>query len=318
MPDLLTRRRVLRASFGLATGLSTAGLFARRTLAKAATMPATPITSTPLADDLWLFQGSGGNVLVAGGKEGLLLIDGGVPERADELFKRIREVTGGHRIEAMLNTHWHWDHTGLNEIAGKASAPILAHENTKLWLGAEVNSKWESRVYPPRPARALPTKTFFYGTQKLTFGKRTLEYGHLPQAHTDGDIYVRFPDENLIDAGGVVSGGSYPIVDYCTGGWLGGMISALKTLINMSDANTRIVSGLGSMRAKADLQDQHELCVKVLQRIGENYYKGGTWQQLLDSKPTREFDAKWGDPTVFLRTAYEGAWLHVNEIRRVR
>jgi cyclase len=173
-------------------------------------------------------------------------------------------------------------------------------------------------VYPPRPARALPTKTFFYGTQKLTFGKRTLEYGHLPQAHTDGDIYVRFPDENLIDAGGVVSGGSYPIVDYCTGGWLGGMISALKTLINMSDANTRIVSGLGSMRAKADLQDQHELCVKVLQRIGENYYKGGTWQQLLDSKPTREFDAKWGDPTVFLKTAYEGAWLHVNEIRRVR
>jgi cyclase len=318
MPDLLTRRRVLRASFGLATGLSTAGLFARRTLAKAATMPATPITSTPLADDLWLFQGSGGNVLVAGGKEGLLLIDGGVPERADELFKSIREVTGGHRIEAMLNTHWHWDHTGLNEIAGKAGAPILAHENTKLWLGAEVNSKWESRVYPPRPARALPTKTFLYGTQKLTFGKRTLEYGHLPQAHTDGDIYVRFPDENLIDAGGVVSGGSYPIVDYCTGGWLGGMISALKTLINMSDANTRIVSGLGSMRAKADLQDQHELCVKVLQRIGENYYKGGTWQQLLDSKPTREFDAKWGDPTVFLKTAYEGAWLHVNEIRRVR
>jgi cyclase len=318
MPDLLTRRRVLRASFGLATGLSTAGLFARRTLAEAATMPATPITSTPLADDLWLFQGSGGNVLVAGGKEGLLLIDGGVPERADELFKSIREVTGGHRIEAMLNTHWHWDHTGLNEIAGKAGAPILAHENTKLWLCAEVNSKWESRVYPPRPARALPTKTFFYGTQKLTFGKRTLEYGHLPQAHTDGDIYVRFPDENLIDAGGVVSGGSYPIVDYCTGGWLGGMISALKTLINMSDANTRIVSGLGSMRAKADLQDQHELCVKVLQRIGENYYKGGTWQQLLDSKPTREFDAKWGDPTVFLKTAYEGAWLHVNEIRRVR
>lgn len=318
MPDLLTRRRILRASFGLAAGLSTAGLFACRTLAKAATTPATRITSTPLAGDLWLFQGSGGNVLAAGGKEGLLLIDGGVPERADELFKSIREVTGGHRIEAMLNTHWHWDHTGLNEIAGKSGAPILAHENTKLWLGAEVNSKWESRVYPPRPARALPTKTFFYGTQKLTFGKRTLEYGHLPQAHTDGDIYVRFPDENLIDAGGVVSGGSYPIVDYCTGGWLGGMISALKTLINMSDANTRIVSGLGSMRAKADLQDQHELCVKVLQRIGENYYKGGTWQQLLDSKPTREFDAKWGDPTVFLKTAYEGAWLHVNEIRRVR
>jgi len=314
MPDLLTRRRVLSASLGMAAGLSVAG---RRALAKAAPGPATPITFTRLADDLWLFQGSGGNVLVAGGKEGLLLVDGGVPERAAELFKSIREVTGGQRIEALLNTHWHWDHTGLNEIAGKAGAPILAHQNTKLWLGTEVNSKWEGRVYPPRPARALPSKVFFYGSQKLTFGKRTIEYGHLPQAHTDGDIYVRFPDENLIDAGGVVSGGSYPIADYCTGGWLGGMMSGLKTLIKMSDANTRIVSGLGPVRTKADLQDQLELCYTVLKRIGENYYKGETWKQLVDSKPTREFDAKWGDPTVFLKTAYEGAWLHVNEIRRV-
>jgi glyoxylase-like metal-dependent hydrolase (beta-lactamase superfamily II) len=295
--------------------MAAAALLPRSAFAKSVAAP--PITFTHLADDLWLFQGSGGNVLVAGGKDGLLLVDGGAPERADELFKSIREATGGHRIGAMLNTHWHWDHTGLNEIAGKAGAPILAHENTKLWLGAEVNSKWEGRVYAPRPARALPTKTFFYGTRKLTFGKRTIEYGHLPQAHTDGDIYVLFPDENLIDAGGVVSGGSYPIADYCTNGWLGGMMSALQTLIKMADAKTRFVSGRGPIRTKGDLQDQLELCHAVLKRIGDNYYKGETWKQLLDSRPTREFDAKWGDPTVFLKTAYEGAWLHVNEIRRV-
>jgi hypothetical protein len=95
------------------------------------------------------------------------------------------------------------------------------------------------------------------------------------------------------------------------------MMSALQTLIKMADAKTRFVSGRGPIRTKGDLQDQLELCHAVLKRIGDNYYKGETWKQLLDSRPTREFDAKWGDPTVFLKTAYEGAWLHVNEIRRV-
>jgi hypothetical protein len=94
-------------------------------------------------------------------------------------------------------------------------------------------------------------------------------------------------------------------------------MSALKALIAKSDTSTRIVSGLGPMRTRADLQAQLEMCFTVLSRIGESYYKGQTWQQLLDSKPTRDFDAQWGDPGTFLQTAYEGAWLHINEIRRV-
>jgi hypothetical protein len=71
------------------------------------------------------------------------------------------------------------------------------------------------------------------------------------------------------------------------------------------------------MRTRADMQAQLDLCFRVLSRIGQSYYKGQTWQELLASKPTREFDAQWGDPGVFLQTAYEGAWLHINEIRRV-
>jgi glyoxylase-like metal-dependent hydrolase (beta-lactamase superfamily II) len=151
----------------------------------------------------------------------------------------------------------------------------------------------------------------------MTVAKRPLEYGYLPQAHTDGDIYVFFPNDNVLVAGGIVSGGTYPIADYCTGGWLGGMMSALKALIAKADAGTRIVSGLGPMRTRADLQAQLDLCFTVLSRIGDSYYKGQTWQELVSSKPTREFDAQWGDPALFLQTAYEGAWLHINEIRRV-
>ena len=284
-----------------------------RTVARAADS----ITSTSLADGLWLFQGDGGNVVAAGGPDGVLLVDSGLPEWGSELARRVAAECGTRRVDTLLNTHWHWDHTGGNEVFARSGATIVAHENTRLWLGTQVISKWENRTYPPRPLRALPTKTFFYGRQKLSFDKHEVEYGYLPQAHTDGDIYVRFPNENVLVAGGIVSGGAYPIADYCTGGWLGGMMSALKKLIAMSDSGTRIVPGLGPMRTRADLEAQLELCFTVLTRIGQSYYKGQTWQELLASKPTREFDAQWGDPGLFLQTAYEGAWLHINEIRRI-
>jgi cyclase len=138
----------------------------------------------------------------------------------------------------------------------------------------------------------------------------------MPQAHTDGDIYVFFPRENVLVAGGVVTGGSYPLPDYCTGGWLGGMIDGLKTILAKADAQTRIVSGLGATRSRADVQAQLDMCTAVMAKISAHYYKGGTWQQFQDSKPTAEFDGQWGNPEPFLQMAYDGAWYHVNELRR--
>jgi cyclase len=313
MPDSLTRRTFLSTSLQAAAGLSTVSLLPRRIFAR----PSDSMTSTRLSEGLWLFQGDGGNVVAAGGRGGVLLVDSGLPGGSAELERRIAAECGTRHVETLLNTHWHWDHTGGNEVFAKSGAAIVAHENTKLWLGTQVISRWEDRTYPARPTRALPTQTFFYGTQQMTFGKHAIEYGYLPQAHTDGDIYVHFPNANVLVAGGIVTGGAYPIADYCTGGWLGGMMSALKALIAKSDAATRIVSGLGPLRTRADMQAQLDLCFTVLSRIAESYYKGQTWQQLLDSRPTREFDAQWGDPGTFLKTAYEGAWLHINEIRRV-
>jgi cyclase len=277
------------------------------------------IQATRLADDLFLFQGAGGNVVAAKSADGLLLVDGGSAEYTGALLKRVAAETGHRRVQQLVNTHWHWDHTGSNEPLAKAGATILAHENTRLWLSEEVISKWEGRTYPARPARAQPTQTFFYDAdaKPLSFGGQTLEYSVMPGAHTDGDIYVFFPRQNVLVAGDVVSGGAYPIVDYCTGGWLGGMIAGLKAMLKKGDANTRFVPGTGGLRTRADLEAQIDVCFTALSKIGESYYKGQTWDELVASKPTRDFDARWGNPDTFLRLAYEGAWNHINEIRRV-
>src|SRR5665213_987135 len=314
---LATRRRVLGSALAGVAGLAASALAPRLTLAKAAELSGNAeIVHMALSDSLHLFQGAGGNVVAAAGADGVLLVDSGLAQYSSALLANVAAATGGRKVQLLLNTHWHWDHTGANAVLGKAGAKIIAHENTRLWLGTRVDSKWEHRIYPPQPARALPTQTFFYGPQKLNFGGQDVEYTIMPQAHTDGDIYVFFPRENVLVAGGVVTGGSYPLPDYCTGGWLGGMIDGLKTILAKADAQTRIVSGLGATRTRADVQAQLDMCTAVMANIGTNYFKGGTWKQLQDSKPTSEFDAQWGNPEPFLQMAYDGAWYHVNEIRR--
>src|ERR1700754_3470153 len=126
MQRMISRRGVLGAAGACLSAGLLGSLVPRAARAKAT---AAPIQSTPLADDLFLFQGAGGNVVVAKGGEGLLLVDGGSPERSSKLLKRIAAETGQSRVQQLVNTHWHWDHTGSNEALAKSGAAILAHEN---------------------------------------------------------------------------------------------------------------------------------------------------------------------------------------------
>jgi len=274
------------------------------------------ILHSALSDSLHLFQGAGGNVVAATDADSVLMVDGGLEENSQALLTQVAAQCGARPVKLLLNTHWHWDRIGCNALLGKAGAKIIAHDNTRLWLTTQVDSKWEHRIYPPQPARALPTQTFFYGLQKLGFGGQDVEYTIMPQAHTDGDIYVFFPRENVLVTGGVVRGAGYPQPDWCTGGWLGGMIDGLKQLLTRADAQTRIIPGRGAIRTRADLAAQLDMCSAVLGKIGTSYFKGETWEQFQAAKPTSEFDAQWGNPDPFLKMAYDGAWYHVNEIRR--
>ncbi len=266
-----------------------------------------------LGDGLALIQGAGGSVLVVDGKDGVALVDGGNARSAAALLALVKARTG-KQPKLLFNSHCHRDQIGCNLVLGKQGAGIIAHENTKEWLATEIVSKWEHQVYPPLPAAALPTRTFYYDSETLNFN-HPLSYGYLPQAHTDGDIYVQLPEQNLIFVGDVVSAGTYPIVDYATNGWIGGMITSLNQLLGLCDNNTRVITSSGTVN-KARIQSQLDMCSAVADRIGTACYKGGSLAEFLADKPTREFDAQWGDPELFIRTAWEGTLPHVTEIRR--
>jgi glyoxylase-like metal-dependent hydrolase (beta-lactamase superfamily II) len=274
---------------------------------------APPLASAKLTDAFIHITGAGSNVLAVIGADGVLMVDGGLRERSAELLKLVAEQSGGRPVQILFNTHWHVDHTGSNEALGKSGAKIVASENTKLWLGTEIDVGWQKKTYEPSPKVALPNQTF-YTSGKATFGKEQVEYAVMPQAHTDGDIYIFFPGSNILVAGDVVSVGSYPILDYSTGGWIGGMVNGQKTLLQLANADTRIIPGSGPVQTKADLQALNDMCNTLRDRLVKLMKQGMGPKEMIAAKPTKEYDEKWGDPELFIANAYRGLWGHVREL----
>jgi cyclase len=281
--------------------------------ARAGQPPRTPLKVEDIADRLFVISGGGGNVTVFNSPEGVLLVDGGSHERSAEILKLVRQRTGTAKIHTLFNTHWHWDQTGSNPTLGAAGTRIFAHENTRLWLGTDVDSKWERRVYTRLPPQARPNQTF-YTNGTLPFGGETLDYGYLPQAHTDGDIYVFFKQANVLVAGDVLSAGAYPVLDYCTNGWIGGMANATQTLLSLGKPDTRVIPGTGPVQTQADLQAEHDMLATLKLKLSQLLAQGMSARDMLAAAPTRDFDAKWGDPTLFVTNAWPGLVQRAREL----
>ncbi len=198
----------------------------------------------PLRDDLSLVTGLGSNVVVLRAAGAAAVVDSGPPERANELAKLVRGNMGLLTVELLFNTHWHPAHTGGNEALRSGDTDIVAHELTRLWMSTEYYVDWEDRTYTPRESAALPSRTFYSSDPQplvAEIGDEEIEYGHLPEAHTDGDVYVWFRNRNVLAAGGAVTYGEYPVIDYATGGWIGGLVDSTKKLLAMTNAETLIV-----------------------------------------------------------------------------
>jgi cyclase len=307
MLELTRRRDFLLSALGGAVGVSLAQQLA--STPAQAREAAEPIVATPLGDDLTVLSGAGCNVVAARDRDGVLLIDGGLESRSQDLLQAVAHAMPG-RIRTLVNTHWHPEQTGSNERLGKDGATIVAHENTRLWLGyANTVPTDPTRTYGPLPVKARPNHTF-YATEKAQVGTEPVEYGYLLQAHTDGDIYALFRKSNVLVTGGAVSGAGWPVIDYRTGGWIIGMLDGLKTLISLADEHTRIVPANGPVLTRADLQAQLAMYSTISDRLQKMLRQGLSPDEVIAHAPTAEFDAKWGDPKQFLTLAFKSLWGH--------
>jgi cyclase len=271
------------------------------------------LTVTELAPDLVAIAGAGANVVALESSDGVLIVDGGAAQQSKDLVALLEQRNAGRAVQVLFNTSWRDEHTGSNETLGARGAKIAAHVNTKLWLGGDFDVDWEHRHYAPRPAAALPAMTF-YTSGSVDFGGRKVEYRYLPRAHTDVDVAVFFPDSNVLAVGALLAVGAYPVPDYATGGWIGGLEAATRALLDATDGSTKIVPAFGATCGRAELEAQLKLCAAVKERVADAYRHGLSFEEFVATHPTREFDAERGDPSLFMKLVHKGAWAHLREL----
>ncbi len=230
----------------------------------------------------------GGNVVVSTGRDGTFLIDDQLEGRSAVMRAAVEKIAGGG-ADFILNTHYHFDHTGGNEAFGEEGAVIVAHDNVRKRLSTPQFITHFQRKMKPLAREGLPVVTF---AKEVTFHHNgdTLHILHLPDAHTDGDSIAHFEEENVIVAGDVIFNGMYPFIDVEHGGSITGVINALDAITARADRRTVIVPGHGPVMKLSEVKAYRDVMAQIAMRVEEGIEAGKSRQEVVDSKPTAEFD----------------------------
>jgi glyoxylase-like metal-dependent hydrolase (beta-lactamase superfamily II) len=246
-----------------------------------------------------LLQGAGGNVIAMPGPDGSLMIDGGLAANADALLAAVRRTSGGTRVNTLIDTHWHPEQTGTNETVGRAGGVIFAHEKTKFLLSHTVYAAvgFTGRV-APLPQAAWPNRTT-RGDGSMEFAGQQVDYGYMPAAHTDGDLFVHVPKMNLLVVGGVVSAEEWPLLDYRNGAWLGGRVRALERLADLVKPDTRVVPANGRLLAGSDIVRQRDMYQMLFTTMIGYLNMGLGPEDAVEKHPLKQYESEFGDASAF-------------------
>lgn len=221
------------------------------------------ISAVQLAPGVAVLFGRGGNIGVSHGEDGTVLIDDQFAPLTARIQAAVAEL-GADPARFLINTHWHWDHTGGNENFGEAGAVIMAHDNVRIRLAQGSSGRFE---VPPAPEAALPVITYHDGI-KLHLNSDTVHVVHMHRAHTDGDSIVWWENANIVHMGDLFfNGGTFPFVDLESGGDVRGVIRATTRVIDMTDDATQIIPGHGPMATRADLIAYRDMIAAITGQV---------------------------------------------------
>ncbi len=265
------------------------------------------IKATDLGHRTYMLQGEGGNMTVAVGDDGIILVDSEFAPLHDKIKAAIAAMSN-QPIRYVVNTHFHGDHSGGDGPFRKDGATVVANENVRSRLLAGSTNGLTGAKTPPRPDDAVPNKTYKSSTTLKVKG-RTAQLGHPTNAHTDGDTYVYFKDANVLATGDIVSRGNrFPNIDFANGGNIRGMIAGVDRYIKLANDQTKIVPGHGPLTTKAELIEYRQMLVTARDRVAALIKQGKSEQDAVAANPLKDISAKLGtneqQNTNFVRVIY--------------
>jgi cyclase len=266
------------------------------------------IKTTDLGNNTYMLEGQGGNITVAVGTDGIIMVDGQFAPLSDKIKAAIKEISP-LPIRYLINTHFHGDHTGGNENFAKDGAIVVAHDNIRVRLAAGTISGLTGQMVPPVPAGGLPKQTYVGGSFALEVGGRKAQLTHAANAHTDGDTWVYFADANVLCTGDTVNNlKRYQVIDYRNGGDVRGMIRVADAYLKVTNDQTKVVVGHGPLAGRKDIAEFRDMLVTSRDRIQKLFDEGKTEAEVLALDPLKDLNEKW---------ATGNAQLGINHTRNV-
>jgi len=249
------------------------------------------IQATDLGHGLTALAGAGGNITVAVGTDGIIMVDAEYAPLHDKIKAAIAKLSP-LPIKYLINTHYHGDHTNGNEAFAKEGAIVVAHENVAKRM-ANPPPGANGQPGTPAPKGALPVQTYAGQGTEVSIDGQKAELVHFENAHTDGDTIVFWPAADVISAGDIVGSATYPNIDVAVGGGIDGMIAGTDYVIAHSDAKTKIVPGHGPVTDKAGAVVFRKMLATARMRIAKAKAKGMTEQQVASAHLLADLNKKW-------------------------
>ncbi len=263
-------------------------------------------SARPLAEGLTWLRGPGGNVVACHGPDGVLLVDADYEQMAGKLKVAVAALGAGP-VKFVVNTHWHFDHTGGNAALARDGALILAHPNLRARMEKGQTIAVIDETIAPAPAGALPRLTF-PDSLTLHLNGETVEIRHPRRTHTDGDAVLRFRRADVIHTGDLWFHGGYPFVDVSSGGDIDGLIAAIDVILAAAGDSTQIVPGHGPVGTKADLAAHRAMLQEFRDIVAREIAAGKDLATIIAEKPTARLDEVWGKrmfpPEAFTEMVY--------------
>lgn len=246
----------------------------------------------PVAGNVHMLTGQGGNIGLSIGKDGIFMIDDQFAPLSEQIKQAIKEVSPS-QIKFLLNTHWHGDHVGGNQNFSQDGTVIVAHKNVRNRMSSEQFIELFKRKVKPSPEAALPVITFSTDLS-FHFNGESAEVLHMPHGHTDGDSIIWFKTSDVIHMGDLYFEGRFPFIDLSSGGSIDGMINAVNWVLENAGRNTRIIPGHGSVSTMEQLLAYRNMLVEARSLVQQAINRGENLTTTKTKKVLNTLSKKWG------------------------